>query len=144
MPVFAAQAQADPPNVDTGPGIDRIGANLDFFASNTGFEKTDLKVTIANIVNIVLGFLGIIAVIMMVVAGYQWVMSGGNEDTVKQARGRIINALIGLAITLMAYIIVNFAVTQLSGATGVGGGDGNAPPQNTNPAFNCPPGATCT
>lgn len=116
-------------------GIDELQGNLGTLGKNTGLgnETSDLKGTVANIINIVLGFLGIIAVIMVLMGGFKWMMAGGNEDEVKQARERIKNAVIGLVIVFASYIITNFAVNQLSDATGAGGGGGN-PGQVAQPA----------
>src|SRR3989338_8891632 len=104
-------------------GIGELKENLGGFAENTGLGAkgdADLKGKVANIINIILGFLGVIAVIMIIIAGFKWMMAGGNEETVKQARGNIMNAVIGLLIVFSSYIIINFAVKYLSQATGAG------------------------
>ena len=90
---------------DTGLGSDEAGATND-----------DLYGRIAALINIVLGFLGIIAVILIIAAGFKWMTAGGNEEEVKKARDNIKNAVIGLAIVLGSYVIVNFAVSQVSRA----------------------------
>ncbi|MDP1709512.1 MAG: pilin, partial [Candidatus Komeilibacteria bacterium] len=71
-----------------------------------------------------LGFLGIIAVIMFITGGFKWMMAGGSEQEVTDAKNRIKNAVIGLVIVFASYVIVNFVVSQLSDATGAGGGSG--------------------
>lgn len=101
-------------------GVDELKTNLGNFGEGTGLgtkEDTDLKGKVANIINVILGFLGIIAVIMIIIGGYTWLMAGGNDQEVTDAKSRIKNAVIGLAIVLAAYIITNFVVRQISDAT---------------------------
>lgn len=113
-----------------GSGVEQLRGNLGKFGGDTGLSnaqgEADLKETVANIINIVLGLLGIIAVIMLLIAGYRWMMAGGNEQAVTEAKDQIKNAIIGLAVVFMAWIIVGFTINQLSDATGTtaGGGSG--------------------
>ena len=54
--------------------------------------------------------IALIAVLVMLVWGaIQWIFSGGEKEAVAAARGRIINALIGLAILAVAFAIVSLA-----------------------------------
>lgn len=130
---LAVQAAPDNTTIPNS-GVGELKSNLQNFGAGTGLAnaagESDLKGTIANIINIVLGFLGIIAVVMLITGGYQWMMAGGNDETVKEAKNRIKNAVIGLVIVFAAYIIVNFAVRQISNATGAGGGPGGGLDRN--------------
>ncbi|MBI5728738.1 MAG: hypothetical protein HY983_00635 [Candidatus Magasanikbacteria bacterium] len=54
-----------------------------------------------------LSIVGILAAIMVVVAGFQWVTSGGNSEAITSAKKRIGGALIGLFIAYMSYFILN-------------------------------------
>lgn len=54
------------------------------------------------------------AVVMVVVGGFRLVVSGGSPDAVKSARGTITAALIGLAITILAYALVNYVIDKLA------------------------------
>lgn len=56
---------------------------------------------------------GIIAVIVIVIGGIQYITSNGNPSGVQKAKQTIMYAAIGLAITLMAVAIVNFVVGAL-------------------------------
>lgn len=119
LPVLASSVV--PANAEDGIG--ELKKNLGEFGGQTGLGSAgdaDLKGKVANIINVILGFLGVIAVIMIIMAGFKWMMAGGNEETVKQARANIMNATIGLLIVFASFIIVNFAVKYLSQATGAG------------------------
>lgn len=56
---------------------------------------------------------GMIAVILIVIAGISFVTSQGEPDKVAQARQRIITALVGLGIIVIAAVTVNFIGNNL-------------------------------
>ena len=58
------------------------------------------------------GISGIIAIFIIVIAGIQMVSSGGNAQKVAAARGAIVGALIGIAITALATIILSFVISK--------------------------------
>ncbi|KKP59441.1 MAG: hypothetical protein UR53_C0002G0055 [Candidatus Magasanikbacteria bacterium GW2011_GWC2_34_16] len=57
--------------------------------------------------NYAIGIAAILAVIMIIVAGVQWVTSGGNSESISSSKKRIGGALIGLFIAYMSYVILN-------------------------------------
>jgi len=83
---------------------------------NVSDSDKDLKNIIAEVVNIALGFLGILAVIIIIFAGFKWMTAGGNEEKVGEAKKMLTQAIIGLAIIFLAYVITNFVVTQMQSA----------------------------
>lgn len=76
-------------------------------------EVADVRVIIANIIQIVLGFLGIIFVSLMVFAGFRYMTSAGNEDQAKKALSLIKNAVIGLAIVMTSWAITTAVLRYL-------------------------------
>ncbi|PKL72442.1 hypothetical protein CVV26_01595 [Candidatus Kuenenbacteria bacterium HGW-Kuenenbacteria-1] len=74
--------------------------------------STDLKGTIMRVVNVVLGFLGVIAVIIIIIGGFKYMTGGGSEEKSTEARQFIIAGIIGLAIVLSAYAIANFVIKE--------------------------------
>jgi len=90
-------------------------------ASNIGGDEigtTDLRDVIINLVNVLLGFLGIIFIIIILWGGFQWMFSGGNDESVSSARSTLISGFIGIAIIITAFSIAQFVINALSGATG--------------------------
>jgi hypothetical protein len=87
------------------------------FASEAGLGSGDLVETISSVIRVALGFLGVIAVVIILIGGFQWMTSGGNDDKVKKAKGRIFAGIIGLVIVLSAFAIASFVLTQISTAT---------------------------
>ncbi len=96
---------------DTGPYL-----GLEYGRA-TGLGDTDVRITVARIVNIVLGLLGIISVVIIIYAGFRWMTSGGNEESVKSAQKTLIAAAIGLVIILSAYAISRYVLTAMFEAT---------------------------
>ncbi len=94
--------------------------------SGEGLDQT-LKQTdsarkfIINAVNFVLGFLGLVAVIVIVYAGILYVTAAGNEDNTGKAKNAIKYAVIGIILIASSYAIVNtlikFAATGESDRT---------------------------
>lgn len=62
------------------------------------------------IVNTILAVAGAIAVLIIVVAGFRLITSQGDPGAVTTARNAIIYSLIGLAVIMFAFAIVNFVV----------------------------------
>lgn len=69
---------------------------------------------ISRIVAIVFSFLGIIAVIVIIYAGFLWLTAGGEEDKAKQGRTLLFQAFVGLIIILAAYSVTYFILYQLT------------------------------
>jgi len=95
--------------------IDRA-VNVSYTAGYEGDEPINPYTLAELIIQLVLGFLGLLFFIIIIVAGYQWLTSGGNEDKISHARDRIKNALIGLVVILFAYILTVFIINQLVNA----------------------------
>lgn len=87
-------------------------------SSTLGLGTADLKQSVLNIINWVLGLLGIIAVIMILVGGFQWMTASGNEEKVEKAKKVISAAIVGLIIILLAWAIVNFVIGTANNVTG--------------------------
>ena len=75
----------------------------------------------ATIVNLVLGFLGVLLVILIVYAGFMWMTAAGNEDKISEAKKLMGAGVVGLVIILAAYAIAAFVINQLVEATGYNG-----------------------
>lgn len=87
------------------------------YATIIGWGTQDLRTTIMLIINILMGFLGIIAVIIILYGGFKWMTAGGNEEQVGEAKKMIIAGIVGLAVIFAAYAIASFVIQQLANAT---------------------------
>jgi len=79
--------------------------------------NTDIKAVIARIIRVLLGFLGIIAVVIVLWGGFQWMTAAGNEEKVTSARATLTAGLIGLIIILSAYALASFIITTILNET---------------------------
>ena len=76
-----------------------------------------------TISNVLLFIVGAIAVIMIVIGGLRYVVSGGDSSQVQAAKNTILYALIGVIVAILAYAAVNFVVgTFVTGGAGAGSG----------------------
>ena len=72
-----------------------------------------LPAIIGNIVYSGLVLLGVIFLIIAIIAGYRWMMAGGNEEVVIKARKTLSRAAVGVLIILGAYAITYYVVDAL-------------------------------
>ena len=87
-------------------------------AACLGGSSDSLTTTIGSLIAVLLGFLGVIFLILIIYAGLLWMTAAGNEDNVKKAKSILLNSVIGLVILLSAYAISSFVIDQLGTATG--------------------------
>ncbi len=92
-------------------------ADGDTFATTAGLGEADLVDTIAQIIRIALGFLGVIAVVIILLGGFKWMTAGGNDEKVKEAKKLIFSGIIGLVIIISAYAIASFVIDSIISAT---------------------------
>lgn len=87
------------------------------YGNLTGLGTRDVRDTVAAIINVALGLLGIVAVVIIIAGGFLWMTAAGNEEKVDTARKMIFQGIIGLAIILSAYAIARFVIEKLVTAT---------------------------
>lgn len=95
--------------------------------NSLGLGNSDPRIIVARIVNVFLGFLGIIAVLLIMYAGFLWMTAGGDEAKITQAKQILTNALIGLVIVLASFGIAAFIINKFFGATNGGVGTATTP-----------------
>jgi hypothetical protein len=71
----------------------------------------------SRIIKVMLTFAGIIAVIFVIIGGYQYITSAGNEEQAGKGRKTITYALIGLIVILLSFLIVSL-VTRFVTSSG--------------------------
>ncbi|MFA5318094.1 MAG: hypothetical protein WC323_01315 [Patescibacteria group bacterium] len=74
----------------------------------------DPRMIIADIINIILGFLGIISLIIIISAGFKWMLSSGNEDQANAAKKMLWSGVIGLILVLSSYGIARFLINAIA------------------------------
>jgi hypothetical protein len=79
-----------------------------------GNQSSDIPLVLLAVVDDLLRFAGLVAVIFVVYGGVQYATSQGNPDSASKAQSTILNALIGLAIAVVAVTFVTFLGRALS------------------------------
>lgn len=92
-----------------------LGVNV--VEDSTKLGSGDVRATAARIINVALSFLGIISVIIVLIGGFQYMISGGDQAKTDAAKKMITSGIIGLAIILSAWAITSFVIGQLLEAT---------------------------
>lgn len=83
-----------------------------------GRSNSKISNLFASVINLFSLLVGIVAVIMIIIGGFQYILSNGDSSKISTAKNTIIFALVGLIIVAMAQFIVRFVLGKLSGATG--------------------------
>jgi TRAP-type C4-dicarboxylate transport system permease small subunit len=91
---------------------DQINANL-AYGTTTGLGTRDIREVIMLIINVILGFLSIVAIVIILWGGFKWMTAGGNEDQVGEAKKLIIAGVVGMAVIFTSYAVALFVVRSL-------------------------------
>ncbi len=87
--------------VDNNPAAD---------AENPIFGPKGILTTVINLLSVITG---IVAVIIIILAGLKYISSGSNPQDVTQARERILYAFVGLIIAALAQVLVRFIIGKV-------------------------------
>jgi len=93
-------------------GLNEVSSGL-----NNTLSETDPREVVGRIINVVLGFLGVIAVGIILLGGFKWMTGGGNEDKVGEAKKLLGAGVIGLVIILSAWAVATFVINSIYTAT---------------------------
>ena len=99
----------------------QIDVGLGPVQEEVGYSTRDLRSVVGSIIKTVLGFLGVVAIIIILIGGFKWMTAGGSDEKVGEAKKWLISGIIGIAIILAAYAITTFVIESLVEAT-VGNG----------------------
>ena len=101
MPVQAASCGSAKQCIDQG-----------LSASGTSSTPNSLSSVLTTVTNILLFLMGAISVIMIIVGGIRYATSQGDQTQMQSAKNTILYAVIGVVVSIAAYAIVSFVVTQ--------------------------------
>ena len=68
---------------------------------------------IVEFANVAISIFSAVAVLVIVVAGFRYIIAKGEPQALAQAKNMIIYALVGLAVCVMAFVIVNFVIGRI-------------------------------
>ena len=98
-------------NAQFDPGLNQVENGL-----GNSLTSTDPRIVIGRIINMALGFLGVIAVGIVLLGGFKWMTAGGNEEKTGEAKQLLGAGVIGLVIILASWAIANFVINSLNSA----------------------------
>ena len=93
---------------------DPFGVN---YGRNAGLGTGDVRNVVVSLINVLLGILGVVALVIILYGGFKWMTSAGNEETISSARKTISAGVIGLLIIFVAYSVTVFIFNVLETAT---------------------------
>ena len=88
-----------------------LKGRLQTVAEKGGYKvdgNVDLLTMAGLIINSILGLVGAIFIVLMILAGFQWMTAAGNEQKTEKALATIKHSIIGLIITLSSWAVWNF------------------------------------
>ena len=112
LALLVAPVMALPAAAEFDPGLNVVNNGL-----NNSLTSTDPRTVVGRIINVALGFLGVIAVGIVLLGGFKWMTAGGNEEKTTEARKLLGAGVIGLVIILCSWAIATFVINQLITAT---------------------------
>ena len=88
-----------------------IGIHID----NISESQDNLTTNIKDIINAVVGVLALVCVVVIIIGGVSYMVSGGDSGKVKKAKDTILYGVIGLVICALAFAIVNWVLASVLG-----------------------------
>ena len=111
-PLIALPALAQTNDPNELFGINAVNNGL-----NGSLASGDPRAMVGRIINIVLSFLGVIAVVIILLGGFKWMTAAGNDEKVEEAKKLLGSGVIGLVIILAAWAISGFILGAIFNAT---------------------------
>ncbi len=76
-------------------------------------SEEDVPALIVKVIQYVLIFVGLLALLFILIAGLMYITSTGNEDRVKAAKNTAMYAVVGFAVAIVAYVILAWVNSSL-------------------------------
>lgn len=93
---------------DSDPyGREIVGTEL---GGALGPEDVTPQQLITRFINLALTFLGLIAVVIILIGGFKWMTSGGNEEKTTAARKLLVAGVVGLVIVLASWALASWLI----------------------------------
>ena len=87
--------------------------DIPVFTDAETLESQDQRDLAKNVIQTMLGFLAVLAIMLTLLGGLQWMTAGGNDDVLQKAKKLFFSGLIGLALIVSAWAITMFVIRSL-------------------------------
>ena len=98
-----------------------VQAQQRYLAAPFGATPNEPTYIVAAVIQALLGVVGSVTLLIFIWGGFKLIFSGGNEEKIKKGRSTLMWAVIGLAIILSSYSILQYTFNLLTAASGGGG-----------------------
>ena len=79
-------------------------------------EDANITELLLRIINILLAIAGLVAVVFLIIGGFRYITAGGNEEAAEAGKKTIINAIIGIVVIILSFVIVRVVSNALLGS----------------------------
>lgn len=93
--------------------INKALASTGDIFNQTNVPKNTLQELINMVINSVLGILATVAVLFLIIGGFQYVTSAGNPESIQRAKNTILYAILGVVTSIIAFAVVKFITDNL-------------------------------
>jgi len=94
-----------------------LDEGLDLFRSGSEIGNAEIGTVVGRITKGALSILGLVALVIFIIAGFQWMTSGGDKEKIKGAQKLMGAAIVGLIIIIISYAAVFFITNSLKAVT---------------------------
>lgn len=101
-----------PTNTVSAAAPESKQAACDAIGGCDGSSGRKVSSLLSKVINFLSWLVGLIAVIMIIVGGFKFIISGGDPNATKSARNTIIYALVGVAVAALAQLMVRFVLNK--------------------------------
>ena len=105
-------------HAQSGPnlGLDQIqrDTNLPDWNVRQGSGADSVVLIITQVIKILLLIAGSVAILFIIIGGYQYLTSGANPDGAKKGKTTVVNALIGIIVIVLSYVLVTVVANLVS------------------------------
>lgn len=70
----------------------------------------DIPILVAAIIKYILGFVGVITLVMFIYGGIIWMTSGGSVERIKKGKDTLVWAVLGIGLVFFSYALVRFVL----------------------------------
>lgn len=102
----AAVGAESPGTIQEGAGSAKGDSQQERLFGEEGVFRT--------VTNVLLFIIGAIAVIMLIIGGIRYVLSGGDQAQVTSAKNTILYAIIGIVVAILAFAAVDFVIESFA------------------------------
>jgi hypothetical protein len=89
------------------------------FAGFSGIGKArNITEIIIAVIRMLLTIAGALAVLFIIIGGFQYITSAGNDEQAEKGKKTLINAVIGMVLIILSYVIINVIVGTLTRSSG--------------------------